>query len=323
MQTRYSDSAVESALRELARRRDKNEDKQKKLVAEIYTKCPDVKAKVDEIHAMQTAAMRKLIDKKDASKEKKKVLELGLEKEKLLEKHGYSAEAFAPIYTCEKCHDTGVVWNKNHYCECRKELIAKAAARESGFADMDLPDWSEFDLALYDDTLAKKGKTCRQIAEMIKKRAEKFTKGNVCITGGVGLGKTFTAECIAGDWSRKGRTVCYLSSTRLFMLLDEKTFSKNTSQEVEQKVKLVYDADLLVIDDLGAEFRSSFTESMLFDIINSRLRENKATIISTNMGTQDIRDTYSSRVSSRIIGNYEWWEFSGDDIRFKLKGKKK
>jgi DNA replication protein DnaC len=43
-------------------------------------------------------------------------------------------------------------------------------------------------------------------------------------------------------------------------------------------------------------------------------------VISTNLSVQDFQSTYSERIVSRIIGNFEACKFVGDDIRLKIKG---
>ena len=75
--------------------------------------------------------------------------------------------------------------------------------------------------------------------------------------------------------------------------------------------------DVFNIDDLGTELNASFTNSELFNLLNSRLLDNKKTIISTNLSITDITNTYSTRISSRLLENYELLYFFGDDLRIK------
>ena len=77
----------------------------------------------------------------------------------------------------------------------------------------------------------------------------------------------------------------------------------------------VLNADLLILDDLGAEFSTSFTVSMVYNIINTRILKGLPTIISTNLWYDEISDKYGNRVYSRIIGNYTPLEFAGRDVR--------
>ena len=73
--------------------------------------------------------------------------------------------------------------------------------------------------------------------------------------------------------------------------------------------------DLLIIDDLGTEFMTSFTGPELFNTLNTRILNLKPTIISTNLSLAELKNFYSDRIISRIFGNYEILPVFGDDIR--------
>ena len=73
--------------------------------------------------------------------------------------------------------------------------------------------------------------------------------------------------------------------------------------------------DLLILDDLGTEVVNQFTQSTLYYVINSRLNSNRPTIISTNLLAEELRKTYSDRITSRLIGEYSVIPFYGVDIR--------
>ena len=77
----------------------------------------------------------------------------------------------------------------------------------------------------------------------------------------------------------------------------------------------ILDCDLLIFDDLGTEFTTSFIASTIFDIVNSRILNKKPTIINTNLDFEEIKQRYSDRIVSRIAGNYRMLQFFGEDIR--------
>ena len=79
--------------------------------------------------------------------------------------------------------------------------------------------------------------------------------------------------------------------------------------------RYIFVCDLLIIDDLGTEFSNSFTTSQLFLCLNERILRNKSTIISTNLGLNQIADLYSERVLSRITSKYTLIKLFGADIR--------
>ena len=78
---------------------------------------------------------------------------------------------------------------------------------------------------------------------------------------------------------------------------------------------MVCDADLLILDDLGAEFATQFTVSAIYNIINSRILGGKPTIINTNLTLSELRGRYTERIVSRLMGTYSVLNFYGNDIR--------
>ena len=66
---------------------------------------------------------------------------------------------------------------------------------------------------------------------------------------------------------------------------------------------------------LQPEMTTSFTTSALYDLVNTRLRTGKKTIINSNLGIEDIRRRYSPQIASRLQGEYTMLKFAGRDIR--------
>lgn len=79
--------------------------------------------------------------------------------------------------------------------------------------------------------------------------------------------------------------------------------------------RYILDCDLLIIDDLGTELNNSFTSSQLFYCINERMNMKRSTIISTNLSLAMLRDSYTDRVTSRIMSGYTIIPLYGGDIR--------
>jgi DNA replication protein DnaC len=113
---------------------------------------------------------------------------------------------------------------------------------------------------------------------------------------------------------KKGYTVLYETAPVLMDIIFEYKYNKPESSS--ETYKNLFNVNLLIIDDLGAENVSNAKFSELFTILNSRLlKPNTKTIISTNLTLQELFYTYGDRILSRIIGNYNACMFFGDDIR--------
>jgi DNA replication protein DnaC len=90
------------------------------------------------------------------------------------------------------------------------------------------------------------------------------------------------------------------------------------SEEADRNiVRDIAECDLLIIDDLGTEPATPYSQSELFNIINSRILSGKKTIMSTNYSIEDLTKAYPERITSRIFGSYTIFNFYGDDIRIK------
>ena len=79
--------------------------------------------------------------------------------------------------------------------------------------------------------------------------------------------------------------------------------------------KDVYNCELLIIDDLGTELTNSFVTSQLFACLNERYIRHHATVVSTNLSLEDLRNRYSDRIFSRITSNFMLIKLTGPDIR--------
>ena len=104
----------------------------------------------------------------------------------------------------------------------------------------------------------------------------------------------------------------YFSAFDLFDFLAGSAFSRKNDTPDDE---LIFDCDLLIIDDLGTELTNSFVSSQLFLCINERIMRRKSTIISTNLKLEDFSATYSERTFSRIASNYRMTKLVGKDIR--------
>lgn len=248
---------------------------------------------------------------------KEKCNMLNVEKNKILVDNGYASDYLEPKYKCIKCKDTGYINNKR--CDCFKKKLIDVYYNMSNISKIIADEnFDNFNINLYSENISEDGVSAR---DNIKKifRDVMFDINdienkpfNFLFTGRSGLGKTFMCNCISKYIMDKGSSVIYMSAYKLFDAMLKQRFNKDNDSDSHS---LLYDCDLLVIDDLGTEGVNSATTAEFFDIINSRLLDKKSTVISTNMSLLDINSTYSERLASRILGNYKCFRFFGEDLR--------
>ncbi len=237
------------------------------------------------------------------------------EKSALLKANGFAEDYDLPRFSCNECNDTGFIGTA--FCTCLKKAKAKRSYYNSGLGKaLENQTFESLDMRYYAGTTAK-GLSVRDIMEgnvqFCKEYAAGFKAGaeNLLFIGGAGLGKTHLSSAIAHVVIDKGYNVVYESAQNIIDAFEAERFGKGS----EGTVKRFTEAELLIIDDLGTEFNTSFTLSALFNLINYRIINGLSTIISTNLGFAEIEANYKERICSRLRGEYTPLVFCGKDIR--------
>ncbi len=304
---------------------DKYEQDQRR--EEVYQKVPQIKQIEDEISSQAVRCARRLLDGDTNAKEelKQHIEDLREQKEVLLSAFGFPADYMEMHYICPECQDTGYIDGKK--CRCFKKEEIRLLYSQSNIEEVLLREnFDSFSYEYYDDRVVipeiqmTVADYMRQVHTWCKEYVENFEKkgGNLIFTGSTGVGKTFLTNCIAKALIDQYQSVIYLSSNDLFDVFSKNKFHYDTEEEMKDMYQYILDCDLLIIDDLGTELNNTFVSSQLFYCINERLLRKKSTIISTNLSMTMLRDTYSDRISSRIISQYSIIPLYGDDIRTKI-----
>jgi DNA replication protein DnaC len=242
-----------------------------------------------------------------------------------LERRELIAANFEPGYVddspiCDRCGGTGYVGST--MCECLAELCRQEQKRELTFLNVGKESFEQFRLDYYPDRIdPRQGVNIRAVMEktfqICRRYAMEFTERseNLLFSGGTGLGKTFLSACIARTVADRGYSVCYETASHLFSKLERAKFSGD--EDARRETEKYTACDLLIVDDLGTEMGGQFTTSALYSLVNDRILDGKATIISTNLNSEDLEKRYSAAIASRLRGNYRRIAFMGEDIRLK------
>ncbi len=228
---------------------------------------------------------------------------------KLLADNGYPEDYLDIHYQCPFCSDTG--YFKNEFCECFQKLCVKLSADEMNkVSNLSLSGFDSFSLNYYKGSDLE---NMRKILEFSKNYAENFTidSCSILMFGKTGLGKTHLSLAIANKILEKGYGVIYDSVINILRNIEREHFRDHSSEMID----LIMNADLLIIDDLGTEYETSFSNSTIYNIINTRLNTGKPTIVSTNLDFQGISRRYDQRIVSRFVSVYKCLEFTGEDVR--------
>ena len=233
---------------------------------------------------------------------------------KMLVRYGYPPDYLDIHYTCPKCNDTG--YNNSEYCECLRKLFGQfAAERINKNTHLNLCSFDTFNMSYYQGEAYA---MMIKIYNYTQNYAYNFSTNSpsIFMFGGTGLGKTHLSLSIANEVIKKGNTVIYDSVINILQNIEKEHFSYEHSDEM---INNMLNTELLILDDLGTEYRTQFYTSTIYNIINTRLNRRLPTIISTNLDYYGIRERYDDRVASRIITNYTVLQFAGEDVRYIMK----
>lgn len=262
------------------------------------------------------AALREIRDRNLANQKRLKTL---------LAENGLPEDYLEPVFECDKCSDTGFVDGK--VCSCLKAALRKERFdRLNAVTPLELCTFESFTLDQYPPEADAHGISPRKLMERVyikcKNYADNFASDSpgMLFQGGVGLGKTHLSLAIANEAINKGFGVVYGSVQGFMEKIENEHFGRASG---ENTMELCKQCDLLILDDLGVEFSTPFTTAALHDMIDTRLRSKKPTIISTNLNASEIEKRYTERLSSRIFGNFRRCQFVGKDVRIKLRIAKK
>ena len=331
----YEAAVLRRAAKRLAQRRRRREEEQERRRREICAQLPRV-AEIDRelkgtIYQIIAASLREGRDPAPSIKViRDRNLDLQAEKARLLTEHGWPADALDDKPACPRCGDTG--WVGASMCSCLRQLCAQEQIAElSKLLDLGEQSFDTFSLDFYSplpwpgEELSPR-ENMEFILEVCSNYARKFGKfyfHNLFLTGAPGLGKTFLSACIARTVSEQGFSVVYDTAVNVFARFEEQKFARDREEagEAKDETRRYLGCDLLILDDLGSELTTPFVQSVLYQLVNSRLTAEKRTVISSNLTMDDVRGRYSPQIASRLEGEYRVLPFFGEDIRLQRKGR--
>lgn len=305
------------------------------LRQKLYREYPDLSRLDAALRGTMADVAELALDRgadREARLEEIKARNLALQQERtaLLAQAGYGPDALDDAPSCPRCRDTG--WVGGKMCDCLKQLCVQEQLKQlSAVLDLENQSFDKARLDVYSDRpwpdMAKSPRVnmanVLKVCEGYAARFPDYPLQNLLFSGNTGLGKTFLSACIAGSVARRGFSVVYDTAIHVFAQFDARRFARDAGQEqaAQGAVERYLRCDLLILDDLGSETTTSLVQSALYELVNTRLRPECRTIISSNLFSESIRARYTAQIASRLEGSFRELTFYGDDIR--VKGVKK
>ena len=159
------------------------------------------------------------------------------------------------------------------------------------------------------------------------RKAQEFSAGFPVVDKGLlfigppGIGKTHVAVSVLREVVLKGMRGVYYD-TRSLLSTIRSTYNPVTRASEAEVLDEVMHAELLVLDDLGAERLTDWVEETMHLIVNTRYNERRPTVFTTNYeDVADVEDLDSllvrvgRRLHSRLREMCEFLEYEGPDYR--------
>ena len=282
----------------------------------LREKSPEIK-KIDlELEKTGLLIFKTAVSGKDITPIRERNKLLMQKRSEVLKSLGYPDDYTEPQYTCKICSDSGYTVN-GLMCSCMKELLRLESIKASGIGRLiEKQSFENFDFSWYADGEERE----RMEYNYIKTRAfaEGFAPGsgkNLLLIGKTGTGKTHLSTAIAKTVIEKGFSVLYDSTQNILSAFEADKF-RSPRDDSEFKSDKYLEADLLILDDLGAEFTTQFAVSCLYNLLNTRYNRGLSTVISTNLSDEELQAKYEDRIFSRLVGqDTEILLFVGRDKR--------
>ncbi len=138
---------------------------------------------------------------------------------------------------------------------------------------------------------------------------------SLILSGKTGLGKTYLVNC----FMREVLKTVHISEVRYYKSknLDDRMLAEiDLHHNCAFTISCACDAHFLFIDDFGVERYSPRVERDYYEIIDTRMEDEKPTVLSTNFNDESIKKFFGDRIHSRLQ-TYEWIQFEGEDLRIK------
>ena len=214
-------------------------------------------------------------------------------------------------------------------CECRKsgrsERLLTQAKIPQRYAHCEIDN---FDILPSPD---------RSI-ERAKLTAEKFVDEypmsqpfGLLFMGPQGVGKTHLAVGIIKQLMREKSIQCLFSTFPELLKEIQNSYNPNTQASELSVLSPVLEAEVLVLDELGAQNPSAWVKDTVAYVLNYRYNENRVTILTTNYRDEDerrdiksgIADTLTERIGvrirSRLFEMCKTIKMDGNDFRKAVK----
>ena len=186
-------------------------------------------------------------------------------------------------------------------CQCQKENYQRASVQRL-YSVSNLEAFKEMTFDTFDISGFNNSKEINKTLEVAFNTAKNYAghlNGWLLLMGSYGCGKTHLAAAIANEVVSMGVETLFLTVPDLLDWLRYSFSSDETTYE--SRFEEIKNIRFLVLDDLGTQNTTAWAREKLFQIINHRYTHKLPTVVTTNIGLNEIDERVSSRLQDREL----------------------
>lgn len=223
------------------------------------------------------------------------------------------------VSVCLNCENLSL---KSEMEDFRDQSMAEAFFWNNSLVPSDTEDCRFDNYQPKSDSQHDALRKAKRYADNFKSIVEEGKWNSLLFQGDYGIGKSHLSHSIAMVLKEKRFKVIF-ADTPMLMKKIKSTYGNHKESEITIFEK-IEEADLLILDDLGAEYvkskngEESWAVDTLFSIIGSRV--DKPNIFTTNYESGDLAKKYGThggRIISRMMKGTKPIKMTGEDFRTK------
>ena len=222
------------------------------------------------------------------------------------------------VEVCKFCHGTGfevVAGRGARPCECRlrnaHEKLFKAARIPRRYEKCNINNYKQRNLT--------QGRAYKLSFDLAMQYPQ--VERGLLFMGSVGVGKTHLAVSILDLLIQKNVTCLFYEFGSLLKEI-QNSYSQISKTSETSVLQPILDAEVLVLDELGASKPTDWVRDTMMHIINTRYNDKKLTVFTTNYldvrrreTEETLEDRIGARLRSRLYEMCQTIEIDGEDYR--------
>jgi len=222
-----------------------------------------------------------------------------------------SSKAMPEKDVCPICGGLGLVkrdlpisdpnFGKFEVCECQKENRQRASVQRL-YTISNLDAYRNMTFESFDISGLNNKNEVNNTLEVAFNTTQNYARhlnGWLLLMGSYGCGKTHLAAAVANEVVSMGVQTLFLTVPDLLDWLRYSFSSEESSYE--SRFEEIKNIRFLVLDDFGTQNTTPWAREKLFQIINHRYTHKLPTIVTTNIGLNEIDERVSSRLQDREL----------------------